>query len=498
MKERGSGILLHISSLPSRFGIGDFGASAYKFVDFLSQAHQKYWQILPLSPTDTIYYNSPYHGLSAFALNPLLVSPDLLLKEGMIDPKDLKSIPSFSSEKVDYLKVTNFKKSLIDKACARQDRFKKSDYKDFCRRNKDWLDDYALFTALNRYFKGIRWNQWPKDIQDKQKKAVRTWGKTLEKEIESEKFIQHILSKQWISLKEYCNKKGISIIGDLPIYVDYNSADLWSNPRIFKLDKQKNPYVVAGVPPDYFSKTGQLWGNPVYHWEELRKTKYDWWIRRFKRVFSLYDIVRIDHFRGLVAYWEIPSKEKTAVKGKWVNAPVEDFFDTVLKKIGNFPVIAEDLGIITPDVVNVMNKYHFPRMKVLLFAFGGDMASNPYIPHNHVQNCILYTGTHDNNTARGWFEKEATTEEKKNLFEYLGRKVTSKEVSWELIQTAMASVANTVVIPMQDFLSLGKKARMNNPSFVKDNWEWRLSSIKIRQPLIKCFKESARVYGRTR
>ena len=497
MDKRASGILLHISSLPSPFGIGDFGPSAYQFADFLSQVNQKYWQILPLSPTDTIYHNSPYHGLSAFAMNPLFISPDFLIKEGLIDAADLTATKNFSNEKVRYEEATSFKKALIDKVCLRQAKKKKTDeYKGFCIQNTEWLDDYALFTALSRHFKGALWNSWPEDIRNKLPKAVRAWSKTLEKVIEAEKYIQYILERQWFSLKQYCNKKGISIIGDIPIYVDYNSADLWSNPKIFKLDEKKNPSVVAGVPPDYFSKTGQLWGNPIYDWDELRKTGYAWWIRRLRRIFSLYDIARIDHFRGLVAYWEVPIKEKTAINGKWVNVPVEDFFNTALKKIDNFPVIAEDLGIITPDVVKIMNKYRFPGIKVLLFAFGGELGDNPYLPHNHVQNCILYTGTHDNNTAMGWFDKEATEEEKEKLFRYLGRKISFEEVSWELIRMALASVANTVIIPLQDILSLGQEARMNKPSVTQDNWEWRLATLDIENSLMNRLKEWARMYGR--
>lgn len=497
MDKRESGILLHISSLPSSFGIGDFGPSAYQFADILSQTHQKYWQILPLSPTDTIYYNSPYHGLSAFALNPLFISPDFLVKEGLMEVQDLVSTQNPARDKVQYKEVTNFKRELLDKACSQRNKTKESDdYEKFYQENQEWLDDYALFTAIKKHFNWKLWNQWPEDIRDKHPEAVKAWSKTLEKEIESEKFIQYILAKQWYSLKTYCNKTGISIIGDIPIYVDYNSSDVWANPEIFKLDEKKNPYAVAGVPPDYFSETGQLWGNPIYDWDELKKTDFAWWIKRLKRVLSLYDIVRIDHFRGLVAYWEIPANEKTAINGKWVNVPVEGFFNAALKQINNFPVIAEDLGIITPDVVEIMYKYRFPGMKVLLFAFGGELGSNPYLPHNHIQNCILYTGTHDNNTALGWFKKEATEEEKDNLFKYVGKKISSKEVPWEMIRMAMASVADTVIIPMQDLLSLDHKARMNKPSVAKNNWEWRLSNLDIDESLLNRLKEYTKVYGR--
>jgi 4-alpha-glucanotransferase len=497
MKKRGSGILLHISSLPSLYGIGDFGPSAYQFADILTQINQRYWQILPLSPTDTIYHNSPYYGLSAFALNPLFISPDFIIKEGRIQEKDLEPAQNFSKEKVQYQEVTSFKRKLFDKMCSYLDVAKESsDYQTFCERNRDWIDNYAFFTAINKHFNGKHWRQWPGDIRNRLPEAVSAWSNTLKREIEAEKFIQYVLEKQWFSLKEYCNKKGICIIGDIPIYVDYNSAELWGNPNIFKLDEDKNPYVVAGVPPDYFSETGQLWGNPIYNWDELKRTGFQWWIKRLKRAFSLYDIVRIDHFRGLVAYWEIPAKEKTAVNGKWVNVPVTDFFDSVLQQNRNYPIIAEDLGIITEDVAEIMKKYGFPGMKVLLFAFGGELGSNPYLPHNHVEDCILYTGTHDNNTAVGWFKEEATEEEKNNLFKYVGKRVSSKNIAWELIRIAMSSVAKTVIIPMQDILSLDQNARMNKPSVAKDNWEWRLPSLDIDESLLKRFKEYTKMYGR--
>ncbi|MBU1872072.1 MAG: 4-alpha-glucanotransferase, partial [Candidatus Omnitrophica bacterium] len=473
MDKRASGILLHITSLPSLFGIGDFGPSAYGFVDFLSQTKQSYWQILPLGPTDTIYYNSPYYGISAFACNLLLISPEQLVDDGLLEDKDIKPDVPFSGGKVDYQAVTGYKAKLIHKAYSRFIKRKgDAGYDKFCLENSDWLEDYALFTALKSHFKGQLWSEWSPDLRDRRDSALKAWGEKLKDEVNREKITQYLLIKQWVLLKRYSNQKGIRIIGDMPIYIDYNSADAWVNPHIFKLDNKKRPYAVAGVPPDYFSKTGQLWGNPVYNWQALKKTNYQWWSKRMKYALSIYDIVRIDHFRGLVAYWEIPSREKTAINGKWVKVPVVGFINTLRKEIKDLPVIAEDLGIITDDVKKVMKRYSFPGMKVLLFAFDGDPAKNPYMPDNHVENCILYTGTHDNNTVRGWYEHDAKEEEKKNLLDYLGRGISLEELSWEFIRIAMNSIANTSIIPMQDILSLGQEARMNRPSVAQGNWQW--------------------------
>ena len=493
MKKRGSGVLMHITSLPSSHGIGDFGPSAYSFADFLFDTHQKYWQILPLTPTDTIYHNSPYNSISAFACNPLLISPDLLAEEGIIDKDSIRVSEASFRERVDYVKVSEYKRKVCNRIIN-----KKPDkgYKKFCEENFDWLDDYALFMALRGHFNGKLWSEWPYELRDRKSKTLNTWRKKLKNEIESESLVQYLLFKQWHRLKSYCNAKDIKIIGDMPIYVDYNSSDAWVNPGIFKLDAQKRPFVIAGVPPDYFSETGQLWGNPVYDWPKLKNMNYDWWIKRLKHVLSLYDIVRIDHFRGLVAYWEVSAEEKTAVNGKWVKAPVKNFLNTALKKIKGFSIIAEDLGLITPDVVEIMKYYGFPGMKVLQFAFGGKTSDNPYAPHNHTENCVLYTGTHDNNTTRGWFENDMTNEEKENLFRYIRKQVFSEEISWEFIRMAMSSVANTAIIPVQDMLSLGEDARMNRPSTIKDNWEWRLRSFDPIYAIKDRLKEYTWTYGR--
>jgi 4-alpha-glucanotransferase len=497
MEKRGSGILLHISSLSSPYGIGDLGPQAFKFVDFLAETRQSYWQILPLNPTDPAYGSSPYHSISTFAHNPLFISPQALLEQGLLDKADLDCLPRYQEGKVDYQAVAADKKKLLFSAYQ---RFKKTKddagYKSFCSGNSSWLEDYALFTALKQHFSGQEWSCWPDDIRDRRPRALQSLRRKLNDRIEREKFIQYLFFRQWAALKRYANQKGIKIMGDLPIYVVYDSADVWSNPEIFKLDKQKRLYVVAGVPPDYFSKTGQLWGNPLYRWDVLKEMKYEWWVRRVEHSLKFADILRIDHFRGLVAYWEIPAAEKTAIRGKWVKAEAVDFLNTLTARFSPSFFLAEDLGIITDDVREVMQRFGFAGMKVLLFAFGEDNPKHPYLPHNYEKNCVVYTGTHDNNTCRGWFEKEAAAEEKKRLFAYLKREVNVDEISWELIRLTMNSVADTVIFPLQDVLGLGQEARMNIPGTSQGNWQWRLLSGQLTQNLAERLLEITKTHKR--
>ncbi len=476
MKKRQSGVLLHVSSLPSKYPIGDFGPEAYKFADFLSNSKQSLWQILPLNPTDTIYDSSPYHSISAFAYNHLFISPELLVKEGLLYESDLFPKPEVSQDRSNYQMAGEYKGRLLKIAYERfKKRKDKGTYDKFCKENSDWLDDFAIFSCIRNNQKEKLWSRWPEGLRDRDPNTLEKYNKAHQDEIDMIKFVQYEADRQWSLLKKYCNEKSISIIGDLPIYVDYNSVDVWRHPGIFKLDNERKPYVVSGVPPDYFSETGQLWGNPIYDWDMLKETGYDWWVRRFKRVLDIYDIVRIDHFRGLVAYWEVEAHEKTAINGRWVNTPVYDFFETLHKHFPEFPIIAEDLGIITPDVKEAMEKLNLPGMKVLLFAFSGDASQNPYMPDNHIENCVLYTGTHDNNTTRGWFENDITEEEKKNLHTYFKEELSPQEISWKMIELAMSSVSNVVIMPMQDLLALGSDARMNQPSISGDNWTWRLN-----------------------
>jgi 4-alpha-glucanotransferase len=497
MKQRGSGILMHLTSLPSPFGIGDMGRSAYRFIDFLSKAKQRYWQILPLNPTEPAHDNSPYYSISAFAGNPLLISPELLVKEGLLPEAVLTSPPDFPKKRVRYRPVIAHKKKLFNHAynCFKT-RKNKDGYERFCRENAEWLDDFVLFKAFKFYFKGGPWRTWIAKIRDRDTKALKWAEKKLPERIEKEKFLQYLFAEQWRMLKAYCNQKGIHIIGDIPIYMPYESSDIWAHPELFKLDHNKKPYAVAGVPPDYFSASGQLWGHPVYRWEVLKKTGYDWWIKRIKRNLALFDFVRIDHFRGFVAYWEVPAAEKTAINGKWVEAPAVDFFEELGRKFSCLPIIAEDLGTITADVREVIHQFGFPGMKLLLFAFGDDFPSGAFLPHNLVKNSLAYTGTHDNNTVRGWLETEAKPEEKKRLFTYLGRRVTADELPWEMIRLLMMSVANTIIIPIQDIFGLGAEARMNRPASKTGNWQWRLTPELLTSASAEKLLEMTETYQR--
>jgi len=496
MNKRASGFLLHITSLPSKYGIGDLGPSAYEFADFLSKARQSYWQILPLNPTNTAYDNSPYFSMSAFAGNPLLISPELLAEDGLLNQSNLEHVPNLPENFVDYKAVTGYKEKLLNSAYKHFRKTKNNyEYEKFCDENSYWLDNFSLFVVLKSRYEGAVWSDWHEEVRDRKPDVIQSIKNDFKDEIDRIKFIQYIFFKQWYSLKNYCNNKGIRILGDLPIYVQYDSSDVWTNPETFKLDDKKKPYAVAGVPPDYFSETGQLWGNPLYNWDFLKNSRYVWWIQRLKHSFQLFDLVRIDHFRGLVAYWEVPAHEETAINGKWVEAPVRDFFDTVLEVFSHFPVVAEDLGHITPDVREIIHHYDFMTMKVLLFAFNNDISSNPYIPYNLVRNCVVYTGTHDNNTVKGWFKKEATPEIKDKLYKYFGRKLTPDTVHKEFIRLAMASVANLCIIPMQDSMGLGEQARMNVPSKKGGNWSWRLSD-NFDWELTDQLAEMTEIYGR--
>jgi 4-alpha-glucanotransferase len=497
MRRRGSGILLHVTSLPSPFGVGDMGPPAFRFVDFLAETKQSLWQVLPLNPTDPEHYSSPYHSTSAFACNPLLISPDLLVEDGLLDKSDIQSPLEFPPDRVDYRAVGAYKEKLFRRAF---DHFKggrdQYEYEKFCSENASWLDDFVLFKALKSHFNGAVWSDWPQDLRDRRKEALQWAIEELGERADMERFLQYVFSRQWNALKKYCNERGIQIVGDIPIYVEHDSVDVWAHPEIFKLDGEKRPSVVAGVPPDYFSETGQLWGNPVYRWDVLREQGYTWWIQRMERNLSLCDVVRIDHFRGLVAYWEVAATENTAINGKWIEAPAMDFLDHLMRKFPFLPIVAEDLGIITPDVREVMQNFELPGMKVLLFAFGEDLPTNPYIPHNLPKNCVAYTGTHDNNTIRGWFEGEGAPEDKKRLLRYLGRDVPVEKLHWELIRLLMMSAANTVIFPLQDILGLGEGARMNRPATLEGNWKWRLGTDLLRPDVVLKLREMTEIYGR--
>ncbi|MDZ7291622.1 MAG: 4-alpha-glucanotransferase [candidate division KSB1 bacterium] len=498
MKNRGSGILLHITSLPSSYGIGDLGPCAYQFADFLISARQCFWQILPLNPTCTAMGNSPYSSYSAFAGNPLLISPDFLVRDGFLRRSNIPRYAPRRDDRVDYEAVIEHKKKLLAVAYGKNKRRLEKDHKFqwFCHENSNWLEDYALFMALKEHFNEFDWSSWPKELRDREKRALGEYKKKFADRIRQEKFTQYLFFQQWFALKNYCKSKNLQFIGDLPIYVSYDSADVWANPELFKLDDQKRPIGVAGVPPDYFSETGQLWGNPVYRWDTLQATRYAWWAKRLEHNLKLFDIIRLDHFRGFVAYWEVPASEETAENGRWIKAPVEDFFSTLFRHFPSLPIIAEDLGEITPDVREIIHRFGLPGMRILMFAFGEDLATSIHAPHNYPENCVVYTGTHDNNTVKGWFTREASAEEKKKLIGYLGREVTEKTVHLELIRLVMSSVAKMVIIPMQDVLGLGRKARMNFPGTPKGNWGWRLRVGQLTPSLAQRLGEMTKIYGR--
>ncbi len=498
MTLRGSGILLHITSLPSPFGIGDLGPSAYRFAEFLAQTKQSYWQVLPLNPTDQACGNSPYSSPSAFAGNPILISLELLVDSGLLRERDIEAIPSFPAGRCDYPSVIPYKFGLLRLAYEsfKKDRKEREAFDLFCREHVGWLEDVALFNAIKKHHQGKPWPEWEKDLRDRKAGSLAKIRENLREEMEQEKFYQYLFFAQWHSLKEECHRKGIRLIGDVPIYVNYDSADVWAHPEIFNLDEEKKPLGVAGVPPDYFSKTGQLWGNPTFRWDRLKERGYQWWFDRIGHNFRLFDLLRLDHFRGFVAFWEVPSSETTAIHGQWVEAPADHFFTALLQQFPFHSFIAEDLGIITPDVKELMNRFGFPGMRILQFAFGEDSPTHPYLPHNFIANTIVYTGTHDNNTARGWFEKETTPAEKKRLFRYLGREISSEQLPMELIRLGMMSVAHTILIPMQDVLGLGEEARMNRPSTPTGNWEWRLLSDQLNAHHAELLLELTEIYGR--
>ncbi|MBI3602026.1 MAG: 4-alpha-glucanotransferase [Candidatus Omnitrophica bacterium] len=490
MPQRSSGILLHISSLPCAYGMGDLGPHAYAFVDFLKASGQTYWQILPINPTDAINGHSPYSCFSAFAVNPLLVSPDLLVMEGFLKASDLKHPPSFQTAAVDYTKLMLFKQKLFERAFQRFGRqFYKGGYELFVSEHRQWLEDFAVFVVAKRTLEGKSWDQWPKGLKDRKPQALVQFRKKHAKAIEQVKFIQYLFFRQWHKLKTYANQQGVSIIGDVPIYVNYDSVDVWCHRPFFKLDDEGHLRFISGCPPDYFSQTGQRWGNPVYDWANLKRTQYSWWVDRLAHHLTLFDSLRIDHFRGFASFWQIPAHEKLAVFGQWVKGPGENFFKVLLKHFGHLPLIAEDLGETSTDEVYLMKKFRLPGMRVLLFAFGGDLKKNPHVPAHYGTHCVAYTGTHDNNTVQGWYYQEAKEHERANIKAVLGLKPRPRALHWQMIEVLMKSKADTVIIPMPDVLGLGALARMNTPATKVNNWKWRLEPGMLTSSLSgKLFK----------
>jgi 4-alpha-glucanotransferase len=493
--KRKSGILLHPTSLPGEYGIGSLGEEAYEFIDFLILSKQKLWQILPLGPTG--YGDSPYQCYSAFAGNPLLISLKKLREEGLLTADDLKTSENFEEECVDYGQVINFKLPLLEKAFneffSSLNKVDKKKFRRFCRNNKDWLDDYSLFMALKEYFAGKPWFEWEERIKLREQEAINSYKEELKNRIRFRKFIQYIFFKQWKELKAYANQNCIKIIGDIPIFVAADSADVWANPDLFDLDENGQPVNVAGVPPDYFSKTGQLWGNPLYDWDKLKESNYQWWLDRFKLMFELVDIVRLDHFRGFEDYWSVPSGEKTAINGEWKQGPGKDFFKKIEDELGKLPIIAEDLGMITSEVKELRDYFELPGMKILQFAFDPEEESD-YLPHNYKKNSVVYTGTHDNDTTLGWYQK-LDSETRKYLFEYLNVE-NDDNICWDLLRIAWSSVAVFAIVPLQDILELGSEARMNIPGQVGGNWQWRYRKEMLSENIIEKVKKLTRIYCR--
>lgn len=488
---RASGILMPVSSLPSPYGIGDFSNRAYEFVNMLKAAGQSCWQILPLGPTS--YGDSPYQSFSTYAGNPYFISIEALIDEGLLAKNECDACDLGEDKKhIDYGKIYRNRIPLLKLAYKRSRIGENRDFLEFCAEEAWWLDDYALFMAVKDLFDGTAWYEWPEDIRMRKPAAVNEYNEKLKRETECCKYVQYLFFKQWKKLKKYANDNGISIIGDIPIYVAFDSADVWAGTRLFQLDSNNMPTAVAGCPPDGFSATGQLWGNPLYDWEYHKETEYDWWIRRIKACMRMYDIVRIDHFRGFDEYYSIPYGEPTAERGCWKAGPGIDLFNKIKEKLGRVNIIAEDLGFITDSVKKLVEDSGYPGMKVLEFAFDSREEGN-YLPHTYDRNCVVYTGTHDNETIAGWYDN-LKADDKEMALEYMGCIYTpEKEIYWEFIRLAMMSVADLCIIPIQDYLGLGNDARMNKPSTIGCNWKWRLMENEISDELVKRIYELTKI-----
>lgn len=502
---RASGLLLHPTSLPGPFGIGDLGPEAYAFVEFLQSSGQQLWQLLPLGPTG--YGDSPYACYSAFAGNPLLISPELLVQEELLTVHDLHVAELPPSDRVEFDQVHASKSALLSKSYDRYqvstDRQLRSAFETFGEENASWLDDYALFQALKNAHGGIAWNEWDTSIRLREANSLAGAKNQLEREVEAQKFYQFLFFKQWFSLKAFANERGIKIIGDIPIFVAQDSADVWTNPEQFKLDDEGKPLVVAGVPPDYFSSTGQYWGNPLYNWDRMLADGFHWWIERVRASLQIVDIARVDHFRGFAACWEIPGGDSTAERGRWVEAPGRELFTAIRAALGDLPIIAEDLGVITPDVEKLRDDFGLPGMRILQFAFSSDTA-NQDLPHNYHRNVVVYTGTHDNDTTVGWFNSVAgegstrSVEQIKREQDFCLRYLNSdsREIHWDFVRTVLASVANTALIPLQDLLGLGTNARMNLPNSTSGNWSWRFEQDGLTDAHAERLLSLTETYGR--
>ena len=492
--ERSAGILLHPTSLPGPYGIGSLGEEAYRWVDFLEAAGQRLWQVLPLGPTG--YGDSPYQSFSAFAGNPYLIDLRRLRDAGLVEEEDLAGAPDFPADRVDYGAVIPFKLGVLERAYMRFEGAAgerlRAQFTEFERSQAGWLDEFALFMALKEANDGRAWNEWEEGVRLRSDDALRQARREHEEAIRRHKVWQFLFYRQWLEVKSYANERGIAVIGDIPIFVSFDSADTWANPELFHLDEQGDPTVIAGVPPDYFSATGQRWGNPLYRWGRMADQGFSWWIARFRSTLEFFDLIRVDHFRGFEAYWEIPASEATAVKGRWVRGPGQPLFDALSQALGDLHIIAEDLGVITPEVERLRDENGLPGMQVLQFAFAGD-ASDPYLPHNYPRRSAVYTGTHDNDTTAGWYWS-APEAERDMVRRYLAR--GDEGIVWELIRLAQASVADIAVVPLQDVMGLGSEARMNTPGQASGNWGWRYLPEQLEHWLAPQLREMATLYGR--
>jgi 4-alpha-glucanotransferase len=502
---RSSGILLHPSSLPGPYGIGELGTEAHNFADFLREAGQRIWQVLPLGPTG--YGDSPYQCFSAFAGNPLLISLDRLVERGYLDARELQDRPVFAAESMDFGTVIAWKLPLLRQAFEafrRSSSGELADFQRFCARHLSWLEEFALFAALKEAHGQAIWTEWPRELALREPAALAKARQDLSDEIERHKFLQFEFERQWCELKAHCNRNDVRIMGDLPIYVALDSADVWANRQLFELSDDGRPRVVAGVPPDYFSASGQLWGNPIYCWEKHAQSSYAWWIARFRRVLEMLDMLRLDHFRGFEAYYEIPAGEVTAINGAWVKGPGAALFAVLRASLGELPIVAENLGVITPEVEALRKQFDFPGMAILQFAFGNDPQGPSFRPHNYPHHLVAYTGTHDNDTVVGWWNSKAggdsirTAVDVEKEMAYAQRYLNTDggEINWVMIRTLMASVANTVLFPLQDVLGLGGETRMNLPGTSSGNWRWRVREEQLTPAISARLRELAETYER--
>lgn len=497
MEKRAAGILMHITSLPSTFGIGDVGPGAYSFADFLYHAKQTYWQILPLTCLEKNQEYSPYSATSSMAGNHWLISPELLINEGLIHKKDLKQFQLNQTNHVNYDEAIAAKHHILKKAYYHFNVKKQEPFEAFCHREAYWLDDYALYTTLKEHFNGNPWYKWPEPYKLRDLKTLMSFAQKHETHLVETKWLQYIFFDQWKRLKAYCHDLNIRIVGDLPFYISHDSVDVWSRPELFSLKKDGSIAGVAGVPPDYFNEHGQLWGMPVYHWDRMKEQRYDWWLKRIRKNLEMTDVLRLDHFRAFSEYWEVPSSEKTAIRGEWKPGPGASFFEVLQQEFGNLPFIAEDLGDISAAVYSLRDQFKLPGMKVLQFAFGDSLPASDHAPHNFTGNFVVYTGTHDNNTTRGWYKNELQPQHQKLVQEYTGIAVAENNIHRALARIAYSSVAQIAILPVQDILGLDDKARMNTPASTKNNWQWRLMPGQLSSREEKWLKEWTDLFART-